>query len=310
MSKKQYNKNKKLEQSTIKEPQDFHPQVEAWLTQNGYTFQHEVPMPEYGIADFIIANPENTQSVLECKWFTGNDFGRMVAQLLDYMRQMKMSGIMAIPEQECDEWRRGICAYYGVALLPIPENPMLILKELKEVRYAEYKDHITVLNSDEVEAFVNWHNFCSLNYAGGVFAYHIHSSIPMSEVIWDIVDDITYVINHVAIPDMKRKLNRDEGFISNFFGTQQEDNTAIKRSEVYTMVWQFIKAMGLIDQYATPADYLSWIKQSREMHIREHEIAMEISKQVPDEIQHSETDLKGKTLMGIVLEELGKALDD
>lgn len=52
----------------INESRDFHPLVAEWLTSNGYDYDHEVTMPDYGRVDFLGTRPQdNFPLLVECK---------------------------------------------------------------------------------------------------------------------------------------------------------------------------------------------------------------------------------------------------
>lgn len=109
----------------MNEVKDFHPLVEQWLLDNGYTFQHHVRL-EHGIIDYIAKRNGNTL-VIECKSDGSSSNaknGRFFAQVLDYARQVPNSKpCAALPIYLVTEKTREICEYYGIELIVIDTLP-------------------------------------------------------------------------------------------------------------------------------------------------------------------------------------------
>lgn len=105
----------------MNEVKDFHPLVEQWLIENGYTFRHHVRL-EDGIADYI-AERNGETIVIECKSdgsASSAKNGRFFAQVLDYARQVPNSKpCAAMPSYLVTDKTREICEYYGIRLIVI-----------------------------------------------------------------------------------------------------------------------------------------------------------------------------------------------
>jgi AcrR family transcriptional regulator len=112
---------------------DFHPQVATWLTENGYTYQHEVKMPEYGRADFVATHADGQRLIIECKVETNVSNGRSIIQLLDYCRQMPQTRpAFAIPIAKYTDYISNLCNTYDVQLILIPtETPLDVVLQQK-----------------------------------------------------------------------------------------------------------------------------------------------------------------------------------
>jgi AcrR family transcriptional regulator len=102
------------------ELRSLHPRVARWLTENGYTFEHEVRMPEYGRADFVARDDKDNLFIVECKVNLNASDGRSIIQLLDYCRQIPESrGCYAIPSNLVSEYITRLCQLYNVIMIPI-----------------------------------------------------------------------------------------------------------------------------------------------------------------------------------------------
>lgn len=105
----------------MNEVKDFHPMVEQWLTDNGYSFRHHVRL-DYGIADYV-ATRDGKTIVVECKFNTYASNvrnGRFFAQVLDYARQVPNSKpFAALPSYLVTDKTRQICKHYGIGLIVI-----------------------------------------------------------------------------------------------------------------------------------------------------------------------------------------------
>jgi AcrR family transcriptional regulator len=105
--------------SNLREAQ-FHSFVAKWLSENGYYYEHEVKMPEYGRADFIAKHQDGHTLIVECKVGANAADGRSIIQLVDYCRQLEGSyGAYALPEQLVTESIRALCVLYKVQIIAI-----------------------------------------------------------------------------------------------------------------------------------------------------------------------------------------------
>lgn len=76
------------------EVNQFHPLVAQWLTDNGYTYQHEYKMPDYGQVDFYATHEDGHKVLVECKLDRGISKG--ILQLVAYLVQTNdTSGMIA-----------------------------------------------------------------------------------------------------------------------------------------------------------------------------------------------------------------------
>ena len=76
----------------------IHPATAKWLTDAGYTFEHEVYMKDYGRADFIAAHPTGQVLIIECKK-DAHALSRTINQVSDYRQQYdrKAQIVIALP---------------------------------------------------------------------------------------------------------------------------------------------------------------------------------------------------------------------
>lgn len=95
----------------------LHPAIALWLQKEGFTYETEVKMPEYGRADFVAHRNAETW-IVEAKLSKST---RTIAQVVDYCRQYGRSAIpvIAVPKGKDDEKLRNACDYWKVILLGI-----------------------------------------------------------------------------------------------------------------------------------------------------------------------------------------------
>lgn len=96
----------------------IHPQVHQWLIDNGYEVRHEVPMPQYGRADFVATRGDETL-VIECKQRFSISGMR---QVLDYASQTGHKPMLAAPQGTLNEKVIDACSKRGVAILPVEDT--------------------------------------------------------------------------------------------------------------------------------------------------------------------------------------------
>lgn len=106
-------------QTKLRESQ-FHTLVAKWLSENGYYYEHEVKMPEFGRADFVARHMKGDVLIVECKVGTNASDGRSIIQLVDYCRKLEGSkGGYAVPAPLVTDKIRKLCALYNVSLIEI-----------------------------------------------------------------------------------------------------------------------------------------------------------------------------------------------
>ncbi len=102
------------------EIKQVHPATEAWLVEHGYTYQHHVKMPEYGIADYIAKDSDGKILVVECK-VDCHSIGKSGTQALDYAQQygVPCDTALAIPHVTVTPKARNICKRRGIILIEL-----------------------------------------------------------------------------------------------------------------------------------------------------------------------------------------------
>lgn len=96
----------------MKENRDYHPLVSEWLTSNGYTYEHEVVMPDHGRVDFM-AERDGETLLVECKPFKGISAGIM--QVIGYRAQVPGSlAAIAVDPKNFEDSHQLMCDKYDV----------------------------------------------------------------------------------------------------------------------------------------------------------------------------------------------------
>lgn len=102
---------------TVKsEVKDFHPLVAQWLTDNGYEYQHEVDLPDFGRADFLAKHKDGHNLIVECK--ITQSVNRTITQLRGYAVQIENPRlVLAIPGCLVTDNHHAVADRYGVEIL-------------------------------------------------------------------------------------------------------------------------------------------------------------------------------------------------
>src|SRR6266496_2815776 len=79
----------KVEIVIQRETKHLHPLVAEWLKENHYTYKHEVKMPEYGRADFVAKDINDSIVIIECKLEMMRHSRESILQLLGYCHQLR-----------------------------------------------------------------------------------------------------------------------------------------------------------------------------------------------------------------------------
>lgn len=130
----------------MNERHDFHPLVATWLENNGYSYRHEVKMPEYGRADFIAIHEDGHTLIVECKIDVAAKSKKSLKQLLRYQRQIADSKAgYAIPLELVSDSIAESCVAYGIQLIPI-----YISDEIKNAIQLAYTNTVNHLDSGNI----------------------------------------------------------------------------------------------------------------------------------------------------------------
>ena len=127
----------------MNEVSDFHPLVERWLTDHGYTVSHHEKLPFSGIADFV-ARKGDEVIIVEAKAIAGN-VQHAIRQVKGYQWQISNAcAAVAIPEQWVSPGLISTCGYAGVSLIGIecPDNLLVIDKPRRVFQTNSMCQHI------------------------------------------------------------------------------------------------------------------------------------------------------------------------
>jgi hypothetical protein len=108
-----------------------HPAVAQWLTDHGYTWQHEVNIPT-GRIDFLATHKDGQRLIVECK-SDADDHRSALRQLLDYQLNLGSDylGALAIPSWSVTDQVIKACKVRGVTLIAVdvPEKEKFTEKQ-------------------------------------------------------------------------------------------------------------------------------------------------------------------------------------
>lgn len=109
-----------MSQSDKYELNVVHPAVDKWLSDHGYTYQHEVNMPDYGRADFVAIHADGHMLIVECKP-TGKRYGYAIMQVMDYRAQLNPDAevAIAVPSHTMTHEAIDVCKRRGVLLIEV-----------------------------------------------------------------------------------------------------------------------------------------------------------------------------------------------
>lgn len=100
----------------INETRDIHPLVAEWLTENGYTYEHEYKMPDYGVVDFLATHADGHKLLVEAKPYTNHK--KAIFQALGYAIQLEnVAPAIAIPEDALTPELKDIAGKYNVRVI-------------------------------------------------------------------------------------------------------------------------------------------------------------------------------------------------
>jgi len=118
------------------------PKTAEWLTANGYSYEREVDLPEYGRADFVAWKPDGVKVVVECKFRAGKSFGKAAAQVLDYARQLNAPAFIALPLIEISEYVKDVVGYYNINLIGVESGPYDVALACYLDSYYAFQDRV------------------------------------------------------------------------------------------------------------------------------------------------------------------------
>lgn len=128
------------------------PKTADWLTANGYSYEKEVDLPEYGRADFVAWKPDGSKIVVECKFRAGKSFGRAAAQVLDYARQVNAPAFIALPSTQISEYVRDVVRYFGINLISVEVGPYDVALACYLDSYYAFQDRVAECRTDDADA--------------------------------------------------------------------------------------------------------------------------------------------------------------
>ncbi|MEO8607694.1 MAG: restriction endonuclease [Chloroflexota bacterium] len=104
----------------------FHAFVAEWLTQHGYTYEHEVTLSQNGRVDFVAKASDDTILLVECKLElrTLTTIKRAIFQVRDYCEQYsdQAKAVLAAPYQAISDDARKLCAKCNILLIEIDRD--------------------------------------------------------------------------------------------------------------------------------------------------------------------------------------------
>jgi len=108
-----------------------HPAMEKWLIENGYTFEREVYMPDYGRADFVATHPVKPQLIVECKKDC-KALTRTITQASDYRQQFNKQAriVIGVPNHTITDKSIALCQKRHVTLIGLNVPIKTVVEEV------------------------------------------------------------------------------------------------------------------------------------------------------------------------------------
>lgn len=128
-----HNKNSNPVQFPINESKNFHPLVAQWLTDNGYTFEHEYKMPDFGRADYFATHKVTKRQLLvECK--CDKNLRKAIIQVAAYRLQIpEADATIAVPSGWLSDRDSDTAARYEVNVVEIDVSDLESISQQRNI---------------------------------------------------------------------------------------------------------------------------------------------------------------------------------
>lgn len=135
-----------------------HPATAVWLTENGYTYRHEV-VTDAGVIDFLATHKDGHRLIVECK-SKGTAYLLAIRQVLDYQRELGLQfrPAIAIPVDSITPTIKAACHRRGVDVIGVTPLPALpIASKVLEEQDAAFDSLVAGYFCTHALKMVNFH---------------------------------------------------------------------------------------------------------------------------------------------------------